>query len=130
MNKFFSSRVRAIQFAIEGWWHVIRTQQNAWIHALASICVILLGFWLKLSRQEWAILILTIAMVWIVEFINTSLEVLTNLASPQRNHLAKITKDVSAAAVLIAAAASVIIGVLILGPPLLEKIRILRSVFE
>jgi diacylglycerol kinase len=129
MINFLSSRVRAIRFAIEGWWYVLRTQQNAWIHALASICVIVMGFWLKLPRQDWAILVLTIAMVWIVEFINTSVEVLTNLASPQRNHLAKITKDVSAAAVLIAAAASVIIGILILGPPLLERIRILTSVF-
>jgi len=129
MINFLSSRVRAIRFAIDGWRYVIRTQQNAWIHALASICVIAMGFWLQLSRQDWAILILTIAMVWIVEFINTSVEVLTDLTSPQRNSLAKITKDVSAAAVLIAAAASVIIGVLILGPPLVEKIQVLTSVF-
>jgi diacylglycerol kinase len=130
MNNFLSSRLKAINFAIQGWWYVIRTQQNAWIHALASICVTALGFWLKLSRQDWAILILTIAMVWIVEFINTSVEVLTNLASPQRNHLAKTTKDVSAAAVLIAAAASIVIGMLILGPPLWEKIRVIISAFE
>ena len=129
MINFLSSRVRAIRFAIEGWWYVIRTQQNAWIHALASICVVAMGLWLQLSRQDWAILILTIAMVWIVEFINTSVEVLTDLASPKRNSLAKITKDVSAAAVLIAAAASVIIGILILGPPLMEKIQALNSVF-
>ena len=129
MTHFLSSRVRAIRFAIEGWLYVIRTQQNAWIHTLASICVIAMGFWLQLSKQDWAILILTIAMVWIVEFINTSVEVLTDLASPQRNSLAKVTKDVSAAAVLIAAAASVIIGVLILGPPLLEKIQALISTF-
>jgi len=129
MINFLSSRVRAIRFAIDGWRYVIRTQQNAWIHALASISVIAMGFWLQLSRQDWAILILTIAMVWIVEFINTSVEVLTDLTSPQRNSLAKITKDVSAAAVLIAAAASVIIGVLILGPPLVEKIQVLTSVF-
>jgi diacylglycerol kinase len=68
------------------------------------------------------VIILAIALVWTAEFINTALEAIVDLASPQRNHLAKIGKDVGAAAVLIAALASVLIGLLILGPPLWQKL--------
>jgi diacylglycerol kinase len=123
MKEFINARVRAIRFALEGWWHVISTQRNAWIHALASTLVILLGVWLRLPRRDWAVLILTITIVWMAEFFNTAVETLTDLASPEEHHLAKVSKDVSAAAVLITAAASVIIGLLILGTPLLSKIR-------
>jgi len=127
MTNFYRSRFKAIGYAIEGWWHVIRTQRNAWVHTSASISVLLLGLWLRLTRNEWAIIILTIAMVWMAEFLNTALETLTDLISPQQNHLAKTSKDVGAAAVLIAAGASVIIGLLILGPPFWQKIQILMG---
>lgn len=66
---------------------------------------------------------LAIAMVWTAEFINTALEAIVDLASPQHNDLARVGKDVGAAAVLIAASASFIIGLLILGPPLWQQIR-------
>jgi diacylglycerol kinase len=125
MIYFFRTRFKAIGYAIEGWWHVIRTQKNAWIHALISVGVILIGLWLGLTRHDWAMIILTIAMVWMAEFLNTALEALTDLISPDHNHLAKVSKDVGAAAVLIAAGASIIIGLLILGPHLWQKIRML-----
>jgi diacylglycerol kinase len=129
MNHFFRTRAKAIGYAFEGWYHVIRTQQNAWIHALFSVGVILMGIWLHLPRRDWAIIILQIAIVWMAEFINTALEALTDLVSPDSNRLAKISKDVGAAAVLIAAGASVIIGLLILGPPLWQKIQMIISGF-
>jgi len=125
MFRFLNARVKAILYALAGWRYVIQTQRNAWIHALASIMVILLGAWLDLTRRDWSVLLLTIALVWMAEFFNTAVETLTDLVSPEQNHLAKIIKDVSAAAVLTAAAVSVVIGFLILGPPLLSKIRIL-----
>jgi diacylglycerol kinase (ATP) len=104
---------------------VIRTQRNAWIHALITTLVVLLAFWLGLSVRDWAVLLLTIAMVWTAEFINTALEAVVDLASPQHHPLAKVGKDVGAAAVLIAALTSILIGLLILGPPLWEKVRFL-----
>ena len=122
MIKFLRSRARSFRYAFEGWWHVIRTQSNAWIHAVISIVVILVSFWLRLHPRDWAVIILAIGMVWAAEFFNTALEAITDLISPEKNHLAKISKDVGAAAVLIAAGASVIIGLLILGPPLWEKL--------
>jgi diacylglycerol kinase len=61
-------------------------------------------------------------MVWTAEFINTALEAVVDLASPRHHPLAKVGKDVGAAAVLIAALTSVLVGLLILGPPLWEKV--------
>ena len=122
MIEFLRSRTHSFQYAFEGWWYVVRTQKNAWIHAVVSIAVVLLGLWLQILARDWAVIILAIAMVWAAEFFNTALEAIVDLASPQRNHLAKIGKDVGAAAVLIAAGAAVLIGLLILGPPLWQKL--------
>ena len=72
--------------------------------------------WLHLSTHDWAILILTISAVWTAEFINTALEAVVDLASPQKHPLAKVGKDVGAAAVLISALSSIVIGLLILRP--------------
>ncbi len=123
VSGFFRSRARSFRYAFAGWWHVIRTQRNAWIHAVVSISVVVVSFWLHISMQEWAVILLAIALVWIAEFLNTALEAVVDLASNQEHHaLAKVGKDVGAAAVLIAAAASVLIGLLILGPPLWDKL--------
>lgn len=81
--------------------------------------------WLALPARDWAILILTIAMVWMAEFINTALEAVVDLSSPQTHPLAKVGKDVGAAAVLIGALAAVIVGLLLMGPPLVNKISTL-----
>ena len=116
------SRVRSFQYAFSGWWYVIRSQHNAWIHALVSVVVLGLAFWLNLSTNEWAVLILAIIMVWMAEFMNTALEVVVDLISPDVHPLAKVAKDVSAAAVMLGAIGAIIIGLLIMGPPLLERI--------
>jgi len=100
----------------------MRTQRNAWIHAVAAIIVFGFAFWLRVSAIDWAVLILTIAMVFAAEFLNTAIEAVVDLASPEKHPLAKVGKDVGAAAVLISAGAAVLIGLLLLGPPLWEKI--------
>jgi diacylglycerol kinase len=122
MITFVRSRIRSFRNAFVGWGYVIRTQKNAWIHAVASACVFVMGLWLGLPLHDWAILILTIGMVWTAKFLNTALEAVVDLASPQQHPLAKVGKDVGAAAVLIAALASVLIGFLVLGPPLWSRI--------
>lgn len=122
--EFIESRARSFRYAFSGWWYVLRTQRNAWIHTTASLFVLLLSFWLQLDRYEWALILLAISIVWTAEFINTALEAVVDLASQHAyNHLAKRGKDVGAAAVLIAAAASAVIGLLILGPPLWERLQ-------
>jgi len=119
------SRVAAFRHAFSGWWYVIRTQRNAWIHATTSTVVFVLGLWLGIGRLEWAIILLAIAGVWMAEFINTALEAVVDLASPDLHPLAKVGKDVAAAAVLVGAMTAVLIGLLILGPPLWAKMSVL-----
>jgi diacylglycerol kinase len=112
------SRVKSFQYALNGWWYVIRTQHNAWIHTLVSLAVLGLALWLRLSTSDWAILILAIIMVWMAEFMNTAMEVVVDLYSPDIHPMAKVAKDVSAAAVMLGAVGAIVIGLLIMGPPL------------
>ena len=125
LTRFFTLRLKAFRYAFHGWWYVLRTQRNAWIHALATTLVVLMAFWLRLQARDWAVLLLTIAMVWTAEVINTALEAVVDLASPRHHPLAKVGKDVGAAAVLIAALTSVLVGLLILGPPLWARLQFL-----
>jgi diacylglycerol kinase len=127
ISSFFHSRARSFRYAFAGWWYVIRTQKNAWIHAVVSVSVIVVSLWLRLAPRDWAVILLAIGMVWTAEFLNTALEAVVDLASPTQQYLARVGKDVGAAAVLIAALASALIGLLILGPPLWERIRWLFS---
>lgn len=128
MLSFFQSRARSFRYAFAGWRFVLRTQKNAWIHTVFSVAVILVSFWLQLTRQDWAMIIVAIALVWTSEFINTALEAVVDLASRrEQDEMAKIGKDVGAAAVLIAAVSSALIGVLILGPPLWQRLSVLFS---
>lgn len=127
MTEFLLSRLQSFKHAFAGWWFVISTQKNSWVHMIATICVVILSFWLKLPARDWAVLFVVIGMVWIAEFLNTALEAVVDLASPSHHPLAKVGKDVGAAAVLIAAMVSVIAGLLIMGPPLLVKIAVLSK---
>jgi len=124
--EFIRSRIDSFKNAFHGWWYVIRTQRNAWLHALASILVIGISIWLKLERLEWALVIVAIAFVWTAEFFNTALEAIVDLATKEKHPLAKVGKDVGAAAVLIASITAAIIGIIVLGPRLLVQIKALN----
>ncbi len=119
---FVRSRIQSFGHAFRGWWYVLRTQRNAWIHTVIAAVVILVALWLRIDLRDWAVLVLAIAMVFAAEFMNTAIEVVVDLASPQMHPLAKIGKDVGAAAVLLTALAAVFIGLLILGPPLWSRL--------
>jgi len=124
IKEFIYSRLTAFGHAFRGWGHVLKTQHNAWIHSVVATVVIVLGVWLGLPPRDWAVLVLAIAMVFTAEFINTSIEAVVDLASPVHHPLAKVGKDVGAAAVLVAALSATLIGLLILGPPLWQKIGV------
>ncbi len=122
MRSFFISRVASFRYAFQGWHHVLRTQQNIWIHTAIAAVVFFLALWLRLPARDWAVLVLTSAVVFAAEFLNTAIEAVVDLASPDKHPLAKIGKDVGAASVLVAALAAILIGLLILGPPLWAKL--------
>lgn len=122
LRRALSYRIKSFKYAFAGSWYVLRTQPNAWIHALITAAVVLLAFWLRLPRRDWAILILTFVVVWMAEIANTALEALVDLVMPEPHPLAKVTKDVAAAAVLVGALGAVLVGLLILGPPLWQRL--------
>jgi diacylglycerol kinase len=101
---------------------MIRSQHNAWVHALATAMVVGAGAWFRLSRFEWCGLILAIMGVWTAEALNTALEFLADVASPGYHPLVKKAKDVAAGAVLVAAIGAACIGGLILGPHLQARV--------
>ena len=106
---------------------MLKTQHNAWIHSLFAAGVILIGLWVGLTPIDWAVIVLTIAMVFTAEFINTAIEAVVDLASPVQHPLAKVGKDVGAGAVLVAALAGIVIGLLVIGPPLWARLVSLFS---
>ena len=100
----------------------VRTQRNARIHLVAGCVIALLAMWLQLDAVKCAILALTICAVIVGEVLNTALEALVDLLSPDYHDAAKVAKDVSAGAVLVLGLTSVVIGLLILGPPLWARL--------
>lgn len=100
---------------------MLESQHSAWLHAVATIIVSLLGWWLGLSLADWCWIVLAVVSVWTAEAMNTALELLTDVASPDFHPLAGRAKDVAAGAVLITAVGAAVIGVLVLGPRLAQR---------
>jgi diacylglycerol kinase len=111
----------SFRFAFSGLWYALRTQRNTRIHLTITAAVVLLGLFLELSYVQWAVVTLTIGFVLVSEMLNTVAETLVDLISPGYHPLAKIVKDVTAGAVLLAAIVSIVVGLLVLGPPLWER---------
>jgi diacylglycerol kinase (ATP) len=111
--------IRSFGYAFKGIGYATATQLNFRIHLVATVLAVGLGFALHLSINEWLWIILCIALVLILELVNTAVEALTDLASPGYHELAGRAKDVCAAAVVIAAAFAVITGLIIFLPKLL-----------
>jgi len=111
--------INSLSHAIEGFRYLYRTQNNVRIHFIITIAILFLSMILRISLIEWGLIIITMALVWITESFNTVYERLFDLVDPTVNPIVKIGKDVSAAAVLISAIVSIIIGILIFIPRLL-----------
>ena len=105
--------IRSFKYAFLGIGWVVRSENNARIHLAATISGIIAAFYFNISKSEWLWIILCIALVWITEIINTGLEKLVDLVSPNFHPLAGKVKDLGAAAVLIAALFSIICAVVI-----------------
>ena len=116
-----SSRVASLGYALAGCGYMLRRQKNTRIQAAATLVVAGLAGWLRIGRTDWALLVLMMTLVWLAEFLNAAIEATINLIAPEFHPMAKVGKDVAAAAVLLSVIASVVIGLLVLGPPLLER---------
>ena len=110
--------IASFRYAFTGIGYLLGTQRNAKIHCAIGTIAIILGIILPISRVEWTILIVTIALVLAMEGVNTAIEAVVDLASPEYHALAKVAKDVAAGTVLLAAIASVVVGIIIFLPHL------------
>jgi diacylglycerol kinase len=114
--------LESFRFAFVGLWYALRTQRNTRIHLSIAAAVVVVGLCLNLSHVQWAVLMLTIGFVLVSEMLNTVAETLVDLISPGYHPLAKVVKDVTAGAVLLTAIVSVVVGLLVLGPPLWKRL--------
>jgi diacylglycerol kinase len=114
-------RVKSFSYALQGISFMLKTQHNAWLHAVATATVIVSAFYFNVSAIDWRWLITAIAMVWVAETINTALEYVCDVVSPDFHLSVKHAKDIAAGGVLIAAIAAVIIGLSTFWPYFLKS---------
>lgn len=110
------ARYRAFIYAGRGVVTLLATQWNARIHLVATVGVVALGFICQLAPWEWCSIILVSALVWVAEALNTAIEFIVDLVSPQRQKLAGQAKDLAAGAVLLATLAAVAVGLIVFLP--------------
>ncbi|GAB3976371.1 diacylglycerol kinase family protein [Spirosoma terrae] len=115
---------RSFGFAGQGIIALFRYENNAKVHLLIAIVVILAGIWLELSPTEWAVILTQIGLVWAAEAFNTAIEKLCDFVSPGIHPQIKAIKDLSSGAVFILAIAAVLVGFFILGGKLLTLLQI------
>jgi diacylglycerol kinase len=96
-NKF----IKSVPYAFRGIISLIKNDNNFRIHLLAVVVVIIVGFWIQLTESEWLAVIITMGVVLAFEAMNTAVETIIDLVSPDYHDLAKKTKDVAAGAVLL-----------------------------
>lgn len=109
----------SFRYAFAGLGQLAR-DRNMLVHVLAAAVAVATGAWLRLSASEWALLVMTITMVLSIEAINSAIEYAVDLASPEFNVLAGRAKDISAAAVLMAACGAVVVGAVLFVPKFLS----------
>ncbi len=120
-NSFsIKKRLKSFVYAFKGIAYVVKTQHNAWIHLFAALLAIALGFTFSISQNEWIAIIICIGLVLACESLNTSIEVLCDARFPEYDKRAERIKDTAAGAVLLVAMASLIVGVIIFLPKIIQ----------
>lgn len=121
-NEKFSilKRIKSFKYAFNGLRVLIIEEHNARIHLMATILVLIAGVFFKISVIEWGMIAFSIGFVFLMEAINSAIENLSDFVSPNKHKLIKKVKDLSAAAVLISAITSLIIGCLVFIPKIIN----------
>ncbi|MEO6136836.1 MAG: diacylglycerol kinase family protein [Ginsengibacter sp.] len=116
-NKFsIRKRLKSFTYAFNGLGLLLKEEHNARIHFIVSVIVIIAGFYFGLNAYEWIAILFSIGLVITVEILNTVIENIANLISPEKNEKIKNIKDLAAAAVLISAIIAVSIGMIVFIP--------------
>jgi diacylglycerol kinase len=112
-------RLKSFGFAFNGLKILVKEEHNSRIHIFATFCVLIAGFVLKLSAFEWIAVVFAIGFVITMEIINSAIENIADFVSPEKHYIIKKIKDLAAAAVLISAITSIIIGLIVFLPKIL-----------
>jgi diacylglycerol kinase (ATP) len=117
---YFASRRASFRHAFRGLNFVFRSEANAKIHIVVTLAVVSAGLYFDLSINEWCSVSLAIGLVLVAELVNTAIEQLVDIVSPEYNESAGRLKDIAAGATLAAALAAAVVGILIFGPHILN----------
>ena len=117
-------RISSVTYAWRGLCLFFKNTHNAWVQVFFGLLVVYLGFLLNISSTEWALIILSIGLVFVAEAFNTAIEIDIDLTSPEYHPYARDTKDVAAGAVLIMSTIALIIGLIIFLPKILLNVKI------
>lgn len=123
MMKKTKKLINSFKYAISGIITSFKTERNMKIHILVMILVIIAGIIFKLSLLDWIILVIMFGLVISAELFNTAIETTIDMITKEKNEKAKIAKDVAAGAVLVLAIVSVIVGLIIFIPKILDFIK-------
>lgn len=115
---FLQGRWLSLRAALEGVAYMLRTQPNAWIELAALGVVGVAGWWFEITPLEWGLVGLTMMLVLALEAVNTAIEAVVDLASPQIHPLAKIAKDAAAGAMVLVVIGSILVALAVFGPRL------------
>lgn len=113
-------RFKSFKYAFEGYNYLFKEEHNSRIHLFFTVLVIILGFVFKINYLEWIVILFAIALVIITEILNTTIEKIADFISPQQHIKIKVIKDLAAAAVFTSAIISIIIGLIIFIPKLIQ----------
>lgn len=116
----YKKLINSFKYAIEGIISSFKTERNMKIHVLAMIIVIVFGFVFMLDKIEWCFIIIAIISVISAELLNTAIETVVDMISPEKNPKAKLAKDIAAGAVLVVAIGAAIMGIIIFGPKIIS----------
>jgi len=109
-------RIHSFKYAIRGIRMVIKSEKNMQIHLVVAVLVLIAGWFFNISTTEWMLCLLCFGLVLGAEMVNTAIEKLVDLASPQKHELAGKAKDMAAGAVLISALFAAVVGLIIFIP--------------
>jgi diacylglycerol kinase (ATP) len=110
--------IKSFSYAFAGIYELLKSEPNSRIHFLATFCVLIAGILLRISKSEWCVILIVIALVWAAEAFNTVIEKLADHLFPEYHETAQFAKDVAAGAVLVCAIAALVCGLIIFLPKL------------
>ncbi|MBO4740574.1 MAG: diacylglycerol kinase family protein [Bacteroidales bacterium] len=120
-NEKFSvrKRIKSFSYAFAGLRVLFREEHNAWIHAVAAVLAVAMGFLFRISPMEWIAVVIVIGMVFAAEIINSSIERTSDFVKAERDDRKRDIKDLGAAAVLVCAIAAAVVGIIIFLPKII-----------